>query len=365
VNTGTDVPQKSTGKQGLIHNIQLLRFVAALSVAFLHASDESGLRLPVSFGGFGVDIFFVISGFIIAYITFHNPGHFWMKRLIRIVPFYWTATLGIFVVALLAPSVLHHTRADPVWLAFSLFFIPHDSPNGVHPLLGLGWTLNYEMYFYAIFAVALFLSRARAAYLSAAAILIVLAVIQFIAPASPAEAFYGNPIVLEFVWGILVFELFRRVSWMTAPSRRGAGFGLVLIVITLAPIWLPIQEVYRIDPLRLTAGVAAAIVVASFLVLEKRYGIAARNSFVLLVGEASYVLYLIHPYVMFGVLRLIVGPAQNLPVWSGWLLAALLLAAATGTAIAIHLWFEVPAMNWLRRKLIGEPRPAIFQPADA
>ena len=352
------------GKQPLIHNIQLLRFIAALSVAFLHATDESGLRLPVSFGAFGVDIFFVISGFIISYITFHNPAHFWVKRLIRIVPFYWTATLGIFFVALAVPSVLHHAKADISWLLFSLLFIPHDSPHGVHPLLGLGWTLNYEMYFYAIFAVALLLSRRWAAYLSGAAIIAVLAATRFVAPSSPAEAFYGEPIVVEFIWGILVFELFRQVSWMTRPSPRGAGYVAVLVILALALLWLPVQEVYRIAPMRLTAGAAAAIVVAMFLVLEKRYGIAAQNRFVLLVGEASYVLYLIHPYIVFGILRLVLHGSQQLPLWSGWLLAVLLLSAATGTATAIHLWFEVPAMNWLRRKLIGEPRPAIFEPAD-
>ena len=352
------------GKQPLIHNIQLLRFIAALSVVFLHSTDESGLKLPVSFGGFGVDIFFVISGFIISWITFHNPAHFWMKRLIRIVPFYWTATIGIFLLALAIPSVLHHAKADITWLLFSLFFIPHDSPHGTHPLLGLGWTLNYEMYFYATFAVALFLWRRRAAYLAAAAVAAVLAATRFVAPTSPAEAFYGDPIVLEFIWGIVVFELFRRVSWMTTPSRRGAGYIAVLVILALALVWLPIQEVYRLDPMRLSAGVAAAIVVAMFLVLEKRYGIAAQNSFVLLIGEASYVLYLIHPYVVFGILRLVLGTSQQFPPWSGWPLAALLLMVATGTAIAIHLWFEVPVMNWLRRKLIGAPRPAIFQAAN-
>ena len=355
----------SNGKQALIHNVQLLRFVAALSVAFLHASDQGGLRLPVSFGGFGVDIFFVISGFIISYITFHNPAHFWAKRLIRIVPFYWTATLGVFTVALAVPSVLHHAKADFTWLMFSLLFIPHDSPNGTHPLLGLGWTLNYEMYFYAIFALALVVSRRLAAYLCAAVIIVVLAATRFIAPSSPAEAFYGEYIVLEFILGIAVFELFHRLPWMTRPSRRGAAYVLVLVTLAAALAWLPLQEVYRIDPTRLTAGVASAIVVAMFLVLEKRYGMAARNAFVLLVGEASYVLYLIHPYVMFGILRLIPGPSQQFPAWTGWPMAALLLAAATAAAIVIHLRFEMPAMNWLRRKLIAEPRPAIFQPADA
>jgi len=318
----------------------------------------------VSLGGFGVDIFFVISGFIISTITFHNPAHFWMKRLIRIVPFYWTATIGIFLLALAIPAVLHHAKADVPWLLFSLFFIPHDSPNGVHPLLGLGWTLNYEMYFYAIFAVALFLWRRRAAYLAAAAVAAVLVATRIVSPSSPAEAFYGDPIVLEFIWGIFVFELFRRASWMTTPSPRGAGYVAVLVILALALVWLPIQEVTRIDPMRLSAGAAAAIVVAMFLLLEKRYGIAAQNRFVLLVGEASYVLYLIHPYVVFGILRLVLGPSQQYPLWSGWLLAAVLLTVATGIAIAIHLWFEVPVMNWLRRKLIGEPRPAIFQPAN-
>lgn len=359
------MPQERDGKQALIYNVQLLRFIAALSVAFLHASDRSGLRLPISFGGFGVDIFFVISGFIISYITFHNAEHFWAKRLIRIVPFYWTATIGVFLVALAIPSVLHHARADFTWLIFSLLFIPHDSPNGIHPLLGLGWTLNYEMYFYAIFAAALLLSREFAPYLCAVAIALVLAATRLIAPSSPAEAFYGDGIVLEFIWGIVLFEFFRRLTWMTQPSRRDAGYVLILVTLAAAFAWLPIQEIYGFDSTRLTTGVAAAIVVAMFLLLEKRYGIAARNPLVLLVGEASYVLYLIHPYVIFGVLRLIVGPSPQLPAWCDWLLVVALLAVTIGIAIAIHLYFEVPTMNWLRRRLIAAPRPLIFQPTNA
>ena len=73
----------------MIYNLQLLRALAALAVVYFHVTSEAGLGLPVNIGAHGVDVFFVISGFIIAYIGARSPDGFLLRRLIRIVPFYW------------------------------------------------------------------------------------------------------------------------------------------------------------------------------------------------------------------------------------------------------------------------------------
>src|SRR5215831_6533142 len=104
----------------MLYNIHLLRVVAALSVVYYHVTSEAGLGLDTSFGRRGVDVFFVISGFIIAYIGTGKPTEFFRRRLIRVVPFYWAATLAVFAVALVAPSLLRSTNADLVHLATSL-----------------------------------------------------------------------------------------------------------------------------------------------------------------------------------------------------------------------------------------------------
>jgi exopolysaccharide production protein ExoZ len=105
---------------GVLFNLHLLRALAALGVVYFHTSPEAGLSLPVNIGAHGVDVFFVISGFIIAYVGMRSADRFFTRRLIRVVPFYWTATLVVFVAACLFPNIFRSTRADYVQLICSL-----------------------------------------------------------------------------------------------------------------------------------------------------------------------------------------------------------------------------------------------------
>ena len=116
-----------------LQSIQALRAVAASSVILVH--------IPfVGRGTFGVDIFFVISGFIICYISSLNADDFLLKRIFRIVPLYWLGTCGVFLVALLMPTLLNATTANLTNLAKSLFLIPYRREDGsVFPMLFLGW----------------------------------------------------------------------------------------------------------------------------------------------------------------------------------------------------------------------------------
>ena len=137
------------GLQNKIDSIQVLRFFAAFSVMMVH--------LPVfEFGIWGVDIFFVISGFIMMYVTENNEKFFLLKRIFRIVPLYWILTLGVFALAIFVPDVLNNTTANIVHLIKSLFFIPFDKNGTGHfPILFLGWTLNFEVIFYFLFSLSL------------------------------------------------------------------------------------------------------------------------------------------------------------------------------------------------------------------
>jgi exopolysaccharide production protein ExoZ len=110
-----------------------------------------------SWGASGVDIFFVISGFVMAHTTRDSTDAvtFFRKRIARIVPLYWIALLWTARHALPSPD------AD---LLKDFFFVPHWStefPNSVNPILRQGFTLNYEMFFYALFALAMIFGRKR------------------------------------------------------------------------------------------------------------------------------------------------------------------------------------------------------------
>ena len=135
----------------MIIGIQFLRFLAASLVVLTHTLGEyDDLR---SFGGFGVDVFFVISGFVIYLITDSGHKNFFVKRLIRIVPIYWLFTIGISIIALLEPQLLRSASFDVTQIIASLFFIPYWTENaGFAPILTLGWTLNFEMLFYLYIA---------------------------------------------------------------------------------------------------------------------------------------------------------------------------------------------------------------------
>lgn len=126
-----------------IGNIQILRAFAASCVVFLHSTLPPGLPMPsyakFGYGQFGVDLFFVISGYIISSIATRDPRDFELKRIIRIVPFYWAATVAAFFVALFFPRLVHHTFADWRSLVTSLLFIPQLRPNGsFEPTLYVG-----------------------------------------------------------------------------------------------------------------------------------------------------------------------------------------------------------------------------------
>ena len=161
-----------------VSSIQILRAVAALGVVALHVSHEGATRLGArnplpdfSVGAAGVDLFFVISGFIMVYASdalfarAGAPAYFFTRRLARIVPLYWAATAAAVVcfVAFRYAGALEQLS----WQTFvaSLLFVPWPRPDGAMlPVHMLGWTLNFEMFFYVVFALALMLTRRNAVF---------------------------------------------------------------------------------------------------------------------------------------------------------------------------------------------------------
>jgi peptidoglycan/LPS O-acetylase OafA/YrhL len=164
-----------------LNNIQILRALAASVVILFH----TGFTFPHlhSFGSFGVDVFFVISGYIMARIldprSSASCDFFLRRRILRIVPPYWFFTLCLFCLAWVAPQsmeatqVMHGTRADGMELLKSLLFIPYLKRSGyIQPLLCPGWTLNFEMFFYLCLAIGLLFSRRHAAWIGSAIVLV-------------------------------------------------------------------------------------------------------------------------------------------------------------------------------------------------
>ena len=340
----------------MLRNLHLLRAVAALAVVYFHITSEAGLNLPVNIGSHGVDVFFVISGFLMSYIGARSPDRFLIRRLIRIVPLYWTATLAVFATAVLAPHVLRSTHADYLQLLCSLFFIPRETAYGeVLPTLILGWSLNYEMYFYVMFALALAISPRKAPLICCVEIVAVALLIDVSGVSHPSVRFYARPLVFEFVFGVCAYYAFtaaeRDIGWFA--QRSSIRWGLLLAALGAAFV-IGLEELhggFRL-PRFAVAGLPALALVLSALVLERVYGVSAKSNVVLLVGESSYILYLLHPYVVYGLLRT-TREARTPPSFAGEILVVTaLLLVSTLAAVAVHAWFEKPVMARLRRRLL-------------
>ena len=276
--------------------LQYLRGVAAVMIVFCHAWDQLPWlkeRLP-NIAQSGVDLFFVISGFIMVYVTARAGSsvvHFVKMRIIRIVPLYWLYTFASAALILVLPQLFQTSVFTLPHVLQSLFFIPHWSPAGtpsVSPMIPLGWTLNYEMFFYAIFTIAMAISTSRRVPLAIAMIL-VLPMLGLLVnfEGSAAGEFYSNDIVLEFVLGMLLAPLLLNGALKRVGVAGGAG------LVAAGIVGLCVGG-YHLDQLRvLIFGIPAALIVAGALSIEEARRVPKVQPF-LLLGDASYSIYLAH-----------------------------------------------------------------------
>lgn len=348
----------------MLYNVQVLRAVAALLVVHAHAANSAGLGLAWTGGAHGVDLFFVISGFIIAYVASLDTDQFMTRRLIRIVPIYWASTLFLYALVVTVPQYFRTTSSDPILLVRSLAFLPtsssvHTSDGIPHPTLSGGWTLNYEMYFYVTFAIALSLSHKRATVIATGLILAVMGIVRATGlDGSPIAYFYAHPIVLEFVLGMIAFHVVRAVEGhryrAVAPRLQKAV--LALIVVGGLGVLAFIDELFGRTPRWISGGLAGFAVVVAAVLLERVHDVKITNRVAVAVGDASYVLYLIHAYLVFGIIRL-VFPNHPFGEWTGQLVVVGLMAVSALVAVATYRYFEQPILRWLKVRFIA-PRPS-------
>lgn len=333
----------------MIISLQYLRAVAALMVVAFHAADKlstldpNGQPFAFTVGLAGVDIFFVISGFII-YVTGSQAGttptSFLRKRLIRIVPLYWLLTLMLAAVAVLKPGLLASSSFDPAHFIASLLFIPWQHPQipAMLPLLIPGWTLNYEMAFYGLFALGLLLPSSARLPSLVAVLCLVVAMGWIFAPTGLA-AFYSDQIVLEFAAGTIIAAV-----WM-----HGTRLKAVLAVgLLLAGVVLLYFGAGSILPRVIGAGIPAAMIVSGAVFSE---GIVRRRPIPLLagLGDASYSIYLSHVVVLPVMAKAwqaakLGAEGRGVPFF----LTALVVSAIAG--IVLHRLVERPLLAWMSGK---------------
>jgi len=223
----------------------------------------------------------------------------------------------------------------------SYLFIPYPRPSGiVEPLYGLGWTLNYEMMFYVIFACAL-LARRNAAVAAVSLFLLMLVAIHALVPALPPQlAFSTNPIILEFVFGMALALMFR------AGVRLPRAVCCALIALAIPPLFLATS--WPGAPSRwLVWGVPAAMIVAAVAFARKP---AYVPKLAVALGDASYALYLTHPLAMVLAREAAERSLFINPATAPWLYFAGTVALSILLAFAVYYAFERPTTRFLRRR---------------
>ncbi len=328
----------------MLHNIQALRAFAAFIVALSHMTTLNPALASLKLGIFGVDIFFVISGFVMVYIserTNNSPSSFFANRLIRVAPLYWIMTLAAFCAAWLVPHLFKSTRADLAQLFQSLAFIPFMKGSGIiQPILFVGWTLNYEMFFYLLFAVSLAVPETgKRVILLSAAMVVLIAVGIMTVPQSVFGRFYTSAIMLEFVYGMLCGLAFRKLAGIP-PLLGGMALAAGMIAIPL------LSDLAFSNPF--IRGFCALVIVLGVLVLETG-GKTLQNRFIALIGAASYSLYLVHPFILLPIEKL----AKHFDMAAGYVLPGVMavsVVAMLAGAIVLHRVVEIPVTRFLRNR---------------
>ena len=367
----------------MLINIQFLRFVAAMLVVVYHTS----FQLPADAGavhglfwlgqatGFaGVDIFFVISGFIMAYTTVGEAGpgpgfEFARRRLARIYSGYWPfffLTLAVFYWA--RPQ--HFAESSLV----ASFFLWPQPLNRV--LLEISWTLSFELYFYLLFALLVWLVpgryRARVCWAAALGISLLFLYRHFVTDSfgtdqlhlmSFAEHFLVSPFVAEFFSGaVAAYWLAKRPdglawTWLTA----GSGLFLAAGFVNAAMYGGNLEQGYHVVPRVLLFGGASLMIVTGLVRLETGGRIAPRK-FSLWTGGASYAIYLSHIPILTATGHLgLPGFLQGRPASLVAVAYCLLMLLILGVSVAHYRKLERPLHGWFKIGL-GVPRHDIAGP---
>ena len=332
-----------------IGNIQVLRGIAALSVVAYHAQQEATwyhlpLRLPDLFvGAAGVDVFFVISGFIILYASASIFGRaasvapFLRRRVIRIVPLYWLALIvcALYTAAYDLPP--HNVHALERWLGLSMLFVPAHANA---PLLTTGWTLNFEMFFYTLFAFTLpFKRRLAMTTLSAGLIVYGLSGVLGWLPAWCSTL--ASSLLFEFVAGL----------WIAEACLSGVRLPRVctILLVVGGAVALIISGLFDFTSWQLWRGVvwglpAAALVAGGALAAKEQPAWVGRAFEKL--GDASYALYIAH-YTLFGFLARAALPWLPPGRLAAMAYFVLLMTSAVALGCLVHVIIERPLYRWM------------------
>ena len=336
------------------------RAIAAIMVVLFHIEififperlyPGRGAFMPFEIGYSGVEFFFALSGFLMAYIhTRHfgqveRAGEYIRKRVGRIYPTYWALLLPLVILWALLPGVGPEAMGFGQ-IVYDLSLLPTDG----EPMLAVAWTLQFEMFFYVMFMLAILSKRVGVAALG---IWFGLCFVCLFAPTRPFPLqFITSEYNLIFLGGMLAAYGFDRIrrDWVW-PLFGGAIAVFVTVgLVELYGFW-PLSAPFRV----FFMGSAASLIVASMAAGEAKRGWSVPK-FLSAIGDASYSLYLVHMPLM------TIGAAVIIKLGiNGWMpMPVMLIGLVAGCIVAsliMHHLIEKPLTGWVQRRLqTGQPR---------
>lgn len=326
----------------MFYSINFLRFIASVGVVIHHALGFTGTQISV--GAAGVDVFFIISGIVIGFSTGEKttPYAFFAKRFIRVLPLYWLATFAYLGFKFLEWNDL------PQWETFwrSMLLWP-DFGTGWHPIYYPGWTLGYELFFYLIFGSIFIFFRKNAAALCA----LVMCCVSLVLIPVPGKTgvYFDSRLCFEFVFGLIFAHLFLKRRMVIDPKLGTASALAALVIFSLNYTSNGIDRV-------LAWGVPSLLLVIGLFAHERSPFF--RRRFAVVLGDASYSVYLVHITVIEFILETLKrNDVSAEAIKAQWPLTLLVLVGASvAVGVMVHRFVEQPLLEYLRRVLLGGER---------
>lgn len=329
----------------VIKNIQVLRGVAALIVLLAHANllvDKEMFDGLLVIGWSGVDFFFVLSGFIISFANYDllgkgaYAGRYFIKRLRRIFPIYWVVTIATLTLnyglSFFHKGMVNWLELNPTNIIKSLFLLP--LPNQIIPV---AWTLTYEMIFYTVFLFAFLSKRLIPIGFFIWIAALIASFLHLITPQgylAPLLLFHLN---LEFCFGCFITYLIKQTN--ISVNVKNGYFAVVIGLVMLSFSWVNARyEFFALTDYRfLVFGVPFFLIILGAIILENR-AISWNNKLALLLGDASYSIYLTH-YIS---LILIVFPLLKISFLNHYVVFILAVVMTTYIGVLTFRHIEKP-----------------------
>lgn len=344
----------------MLESLQYLRAIGSLLVVGVHLEpplQRMGLEAPWLYAGaFGVDIFFVLSGFLIYITTYKRNNYtaqFYRKRWLRIVPLYWLITTLVLFLLVATPHVVKSGTLDTWHVITSYLFLPSPHPvlGSLEPLFVPGWTMNYEVFYFVTWGLILFLPQRFRAPAFIAIIVTLVTLGTLIESQNPLFRFYTSPLTLEFVFGLLLG------IWYKECPTLPRGFGWVLLALGFCAL---ISAAHTVPWVRVyQRGIPAMMVLAGALVLERSRPVPRHGLFALL-GDASYSTYLTHSIILSAVGQVFARIPIGSPAVAGIVYSVVGVMAAIAGSILFHKVVEQRLLDMMRDKPAkpkGSPPP--------